>query len=179
MNNEQIALDLAGIGAFELEFWHWWAIALILVVIEALTPIGIFAGMTIAATITGAVALSDPDMSWQTEVGIFVAQSVVYSFIWHKVVRRFGALSSGESTAKAKEKLGLEFTLVRPIKNGFGEAIIDDAHWELKGPDLIAGTKVRVIDVDGSILAVLPLPPDMKNSTEPHDMLAKTPEDSH
>jgi membrane protein implicated in regulation of membrane protease activity len=39
--------------------------------------------------------------------------------------------------------------LAEPIVNGQGRVRIDDTNWRLTGPDLPAGTRVKVIGTDG------------------------------
>jgi len=141
----------------QFEFWHWWALGLVLVVIEGMVPAGVFASMAIASGIVGAIFLIDPETSWQMQLGVFASITLVLTLIFSKIIaRRKAALTeSGEFTAH--EMKGKEFELERPIQTGFGDMEIDGFHWSLKGPDAAAGTKVRVIGVDGHMLVVVPV----------------------
>ena len=38
--------------------------------------------------------------------------------------------------------------------NGVGKVVVDDSTWRVKGPDLPAGTHVRVVGVDGVVFVV-------------------------
>ncbi len=40
------------------------------------------------------------------------------------------------------------------IVNGVGKVEVDDSTWRVKGPDLPAGTRVRVTGVDGVIFVI-------------------------
>ncbi len=151
-------MDFSGIQWFELEFWHWWAIALMLVVAEALSPSGIFGGMAVAAALLGAIFLANPEMHWKVQLGLFGLLTLILSGGWYFMQRK----ASGTARAtrqKAKGYIGRELVLSQPIQNGFSELEIDGICWELKGPTLKAGTKVRVVAVDGDILVVRPLQP--------------------
>ena len=44
--------------------------------------------------------------------------------------------------------------LDQPIENGFGKVTVDDSTWKIKGADLPAGSKVRVVGADNTILNV-------------------------
>jgi membrane protein implicated in regulation of membrane protease activity len=44
--------------------------------------------------------------------------------------------------------------LERAIVNGHGRVQIADAYWDVVGPDLPAGTPVRVLSADGMTLRV-------------------------
>jgi membrane protein implicated in regulation of membrane protease activity len=46
------------------------------------------------------------------------------------------------------------FTLTEPIVNGVGKLRVDDSQWRISGPDVAAGTQVRVVAVDGTTLQV-------------------------
>jgi membrane protein implicated in regulation of membrane protease activity len=50
--------------------------------------------------------------------------------------------------------VGRTFTLEHPIVNGVGKVVVDDSTWRVKGPDLPAGSKVRVADIDSVIFVV-------------------------
>ena len=47
-----------------------------------------------------------------------------------------------------------EFTLAAPLSEGAGNLSIDDTIWRITGPDMPAGTKVRVEAIDGARLVV-------------------------
>lgn len=50
--------------------------------------------------------------------------------------------------------IGKILTLQDPLKNGHGRAKIGDSHWTLTGPDLPAGSKVKVVEVSGNSLVI-------------------------
>ncbi|MDN3720837.1 NfeD family protein [Roseibium salinum] len=52
--------------------------------------------------------------------------------------------------------VGREFTLTTPLREGAGNLSVDDTIWRITGPDLPAGTKVRVEAVEGARLVVAP-----------------------
>ena len=152
-------MDLSGMQYFELLFWHWWALGLVLVVMEALTPSGIFAGMAVSAGATGAVSLANEELAWEPQVAIFAVITVLITFAWRKILGVSASEGEEFSTrAKAKKLVGTEFELTLPLQNGFGEALVDGINWELKGPDSKKGSRVRIIGIDGNILVVYPLP---------------------
>ena len=53
--------------------------------------------------------------------------------------------------------VGRSFTLKEPIVDGRGKLAIEDTVWEIEGPDLAAGTRVKVTAVSGMSLIVEPL----------------------
>ena len=46
------------------------------------------------------------------------------------------------------------FHLTEPIVDGRGRMKVADTMWRVAGPDLPAGTKVRVVAVEGTVLRV-------------------------
>jgi membrane protein implicated in regulation of membrane protease activity len=46
------------------------------------------------------------------------------------------------------------FTLEKPIVDGAGTIRIEDTIWRVRGPDLPAGSRVKIASADGANLAV-------------------------
>ena len=58
-----------------------------------------------------------------------------------------------------KDFVGKEYTLWKPIAGGQGTLRIAGTDWVLKGSDVAAGSRVRVVGVDGEALRVEPASP--------------------
>lgn len=148
-----------------LEFWHWWALALIFVVVEAIMPSGVFMSMALAGGAMGALFLMYPDITWQAQLGGFAAFTMALSYPMTYLYRR--KLGSHNSVRSAAAHLmGEEIELTMPIQNGFGEIDIDGTIWGLKGPEIKKGSRVRIIGIDGDMLVVRPLPPKREEAPE-------------
>ncbi len=52
--------------------------------------------------------------------------------------------------------VGRSFTLKQPIADGRGKLTIEDTVWDIEGPDLPAGSKVKVTGVKDMSLLVAP-----------------------
>lgn len=141
-----------------LEFWHWWVLALVFVVIEALAPSGVFTAMALAGGIIGGMILYFPEMTWQAQLGGFAAFLMVLSYPMTALYRR-KINNKGSVYEAASKVVGKEIELTMPIQNGFGEIDIDGSIWGLKGPDVKKGEKVRVVGLDGDMLVVVPIKP--------------------
>ena len=50
--------------------------------------------------------------------------------------------------------VGRVFTLEKPIIDGAGTVRIDDTVWRVAGPDAPAGSRVKIVQVDGANLTV-------------------------
>jgi len=138
-----------------LDFWSWWILALLLFVLELSAPGVVFLFIAVAAAITGVVAWILPDLGWQISFVIFALLSVVSVVVGRKVWRP-GKVKTEDPTLnrRADQYVGKTFTLDTAVENGRGRLNVGDSSWLAKGPDLPAGTKVRVAAVDGSILEV-------------------------
>ena len=138
-----------------LEFWHWWVLALIFVVVEALMVSGVFAAFAIAGLITGIASNMYPALEWQAQLGIFATTTIIFQFLVRLFFsKKLDEAAGDELTSSAM--IGKELILKSPIQNGFGEIEIDGVNWAIKGPDQKKGTLVKVIGVDGNFLAVYP-----------------------
>ncbi len=143
----------------QLLHWHWWVLGLVMVVIEAMIPSGLWAAMAVAAVLVGAAAWIIEGLSWQFQLGLFSSLLLIFMFIITKIKKRIpaGNLDGSADSAKAKAYIGKDIILTGAIQNGFGEVEMDDIWWSIKGPDLKKGTKVRVIGTDAGMLSVLPI----------------------
>jgi len=141
---------------FVLEFWHWWALALIFVVIEALILSGVFVAFAIAGLVTGMAFYYYPELDWRLQLVIFATVTVITLFIIRALFSDW-LNENAKSHSSSSEMIGKDLVLKQPIQNGFGEIEIDGKNWALKGPNLKAGTEVRVIGVDSYFLKVHPL----------------------
>jgi len=137
--------------------WSWWIFALALFIVELIAPGVFFLWFGIAATITGAVVWALPTMGWEVDFGIFAVVGVASALLGRRYWRP-GKIESADPTLNRRgdQYLGQVFTLETAIENGRGRMKVGDGGWLVEGPDLPAGTKVRVIHVDGARLVVEP-----------------------
>lgn len=139
----------------QLEFWHWWVLAAVLIALEVLAPSTVLLWPGIAAAIVGVVLLISPDIGWQAQVLLFAVLSVVSLGLWLGVLRsRFVDSTESKLNRRGAEYIGREYVLTEPIVAGAGSLNIDDTKWRVAGEDLDAGIRVRVVEMDGAVLKV-------------------------
>ncbi|MDH5694240.1 MAG: NfeD family protein [Gammaproteobacteria bacterium] len=151
-----------------MEQWHWWVLALCLVVLEGMFPWGLFTGAAVAAGILGGLLAAEIVFPITTQLGMFAGITTLVSGPLYFVLRK-NKEQTEKGALKAKKYVGQVFNLTVPVQNGFGEVEIDGHHWELKGPDMKIGTRVKVVGVDANMLVVLPInsrPTDPSRVTE-------------
>ena len=139
----------------DIVFWHWWILAGILLILELSSPVFFFLWLGFAAAAVGLLLWVVPEMPLATQLTLFAILSVVAVVAW----RRYREKHPPESDQPLLNQRGMQyidrlFTLEHPIVNGVGKVEVDDSTWRVKGPDLPAGTRVRVTGLDGVVFVV-------------------------
>ena len=139
-------------------FWHWLIVAAVFAVIEVAVPAMVCIWFAVAALGTAAVAWLAPGLAWEHQALIFAALAVAGVAIGRMVFARIRVQSGGSRlNRRAEGYIGRTFTLERPIVDGRGRLRVDDTMWLVEGPDLPAGTRVRVTSVNSTLLRVAQL----------------------
>ncbi|WP_448130639.1 NfeD family protein [Stenotrophomonas rhizophila] len=133
----------------------WGALALVLFAAEALAPgaFMLWIGIGAAAVFVLVAVFADIPLLWQ------VVAFVVLSVVSIQCYRRWGRSHDRQSdqpllNRRAEQLIGRMVVLDQAIVAGKGRAKIDDAFWVVAGPDLPAGSPVRVVAVEGMTLKV-------------------------
>ena len=135
----------------------WAAVALLLFAAEAMAPGAFMLWLGFAAVVVFVGVLLVPGIPLLLQVGAFV----LLSFVSIQVYRRWFRGREPQSDRPALNRrtaalIGQVVTLQEAIVNGSGRVQIADAYWTVNGPDLPAGTSVRVIGADAMNLQVEP-----------------------
>ncbi len=139
-----------------LDQYGWWTAGLVLLIAEMLVP-GIFLmWFGLAALLTGIVDVIVPDLDWRWQAIVFSALSVALVFGIRPLVGRSLEHESDrpDLNRRLHSLIGQSARLVKPIENGHGEVRIGDTVWRVTGPDLPAGTRVRVTAVNERAMAL-------------------------
>lgn len=138
-----------------VDHWSWWILALALLVLEAFAPGTFFLWMGIAAGVVGVLLLVMPAMGWEYQIVVFAALSVASIIIWRQYFRRHPVATDQPAlNRRGQQYVGRSFTLDEPVVNGLGKIRVDDTTWKIEGEDCAAGTRIRVVGVDGVLLKV-------------------------
>lgn len=143
----------------EIQFWHWWILAVVLMIAEVFAPGAFMLWLGIAAAIVGVVGLVLPDLTWKFEAILFAVLSVISIIVWWNYARKRPRKNQDEPTLNRRgaQYVGRVFTLEEPIVNGIGRIRVDDTTWKIAGVDMAAGTRVKVAGVDNTVLNVAPV----------------------
>lgn len=134
--------------------WLWFAIAVVLFVLETIVPGVHFLWFGLAAGLTGVIGLAAP-IAWQWQLIVFSLLAFVTVFL----VRRSGFGNNAKSDEPALNVRGAQYigrmvVVEEAIRNGRGKVRVGDTIWAAEGEDASAGTKVEVTGVNGTVLVV-------------------------
>lgn len=138
------------------EFWVWLGLGICLIALEAVVPGTFLLWPGIAAVLTGLLSYMVPDWGWQDHALVFAGLTVAAAvagrrfYGWLRTVPDDGILLN----QRGRSLIGEVHTLETPILDGVGRLRIGDSTWKIRGPELPAGTRVRVTAVDGIVLQV-------------------------
>lgn len=138
----------------ELGAWNWLIGGLILLGLEIIAPGAFLMWLGIAALIVGGLSLLI-GVPWQAQAIVFAVLAVVLVLLSRRFMAgRAKPHDHPHLNERAARLVGKTFPLVDPIRQGHGRIRVDDSTWAVSGPDLPAGTLVRVTGHDGVRLRV-------------------------
>ncbi len=142
------------ISAFvnEAPAWAWLVLGILLCAGETLAPGMFLLWIGLAAILTGLVLFIVPlGLAWSLIV--FGIAAVVCVAVGRKF---YGSVERGTDrpflNRRAEALIGKTFILDEPIRDGFGRIRVNDSIWRVRGPNLPAGTQVRVDGLEDGVL---------------------------
>ena len=138
--------------------WAWWILGIVLLVAEIAVPGNILVWVGVAGLATGLLSNIFWETSWwvwEVQWLIFAALAALSLWLGRSWLNR-SRNQSDEPTLNQRgaSLIGRTADLIEPIHNGRGRVKIGDTIWMVRGPDLPAGSRVRVVASDGSDLKV-------------------------
>lgn len=141
----------------ELGPWSWWVLGLVLLAAEVLVPGVFLVWIGLAALITGVLSLLLWDAAfwiWQVQLIVFALLSMIAVMIGRRIAATSEESDEPLLNKRAEGLVGRTAVLEQPIAEGHGRVRLDDTTWAVEGPDLPAGTRVRIIASTGRHLTV-------------------------
>jgi inner membrane protein len=142
---------------FELGPWNWMVLGLVLLGLEIVVPGVYLLWIGVAALLTGALTIQLWHwdlMTWQIQALVFIALSLLTVWGGRRI---FGGAEHSDQpllNRRREQLIGLTAVLDEPIREGNGRIRLGDTLWRVKGPDLPAGSRVRVTGVEDTRLVV-------------------------
>ena len=136
------------------DHWGWLVFAALLGMGEVIIPGVFLIWVALAAAVTGLIALAFP-VSVPVQLLLFALFCLVS--VWGG--RRWYAANPVPSqdpllNERTARLVGELVTVVEPIEGGRGRVKVGDSIWSCRGPDTPAGTRVRVVGAEASVLTV-------------------------
>ncbi|WP_297835007.1 NfeD family protein [Thermomonas sp.] len=140
------------------DVFAWAAVALLLFAAEAMAPGAFMLWLGLAAAAVFAIVLLVPGIPLLVQVGVFVVLSFVSIQVYQRWFRKRERPSDQPALNRRTAALiGRVVALDRAIVDGRGRVQIADAFWDVTGPELPAGTQVRIVGGDAMTLTVEPV----------------------
>jgi len=138
-----------------VEYWHWLVLGVLLALLEIFSPGVFMLWIGIGAAVTGLLLLLIPDLPWQVQLVAFALFSIG-AIVAARVFLTTHPLESDQPALnrRGEQYIGRVFTLDQAVVNGEGKIRVDDSTWKVHGKDCPAGTRVKVVGVDGVVLQV-------------------------
>ncbi len=142
----------------ELGPWNWMILGFALLALEIVIPGVFLLWIGVAAIVTGALSLALWEVGfwvWQTQVLVFLALSLLSAIVGKRIMTGTGGDTDEPLlNRRGEQMIGRTATLEEAISEGYGRIRIGDTLWRVKGSDVPAGNRVRVIAVEGGDLVV-------------------------
>lgn len=134
----------------------WLAVGFLLLTAEMFVPGVFMVWFGLAALITGVTLWLFPGLPWPLQAVLFAVLSGVFVLLYWRLRARYHTEASDQPmlNRRGAQLVGQIYALHTPIENGRGKLKVGDALWSARGPDLAAGTRVRIVAVSDLTLEV-------------------------
>lgn len=138
-----------------LDVFAWTVAALLLFALEVMVPGAFMLWLAFAASAMLVIVWLMPGLSFLLQAVLFVVLGFASIMAYRKWYRGNEVVSDKPALNRRTAQLvGRVVSLERAIERGTGRVQIADAYWTVTGPELPAGSSVRVIGADGMTLVV-------------------------
>lgn len=138
--------------------WSWWILGVVLLCAELAAPGVFLIWIGAAAIVVGVLSLALWDTtfwSWHVQLLLFALLSGAFALAGRRFyASRNQATDEPNLNRRGESLIGRTATLHEPISEGRGRIRLDDTWWTVMGPDLPAGTQVKVVAASGRDLRV-------------------------
>lgn len=136
-----------------LNQWHWFGLAMILLVAEILGAAGYLLWTAISSILIGLILIVFPDIEWQTQLVLFSLLTLLVLYVWWRhLQKRIDTSDQPLLNQRGEQFVGRMTELVEPLVHGRGTVKINDSRWQVTGPDLPKGRLVKIVEAVDSLL---------------------------
>ena len=138
-----------------LSYWNWLALGTVLLILEVFGAGGYLLWIGLAAASVGVITFAFPALPWTLQFILFGVLSVLTAVLWWRRQRTAAKPSDQPGlNSRGSELLGRRVVLHEAILDGRGKIKAGDSLWLVTGPELPAGSTVKVTGQDGVVLKV-------------------------
>lgn len=133
--------------------YHWWILGALLIGLELLIPGVYIIWFGFSALILGVIHFFLP-LTFTLQILLFAILSLIMALVGIRFYRKGQKdIHSGTlNLARGSEYIGETFQLEKAVTNGVGQLPIGDSVWIIKGPDLPAGSRIKITHIEGNSL---------------------------
>lgn len=133
--------------------WIWLIGGLVICFAEMLLPGAFLLWVGLAAMATGLFLLALPNaLGVEGLLLLFAALALLFSFAGRAVYGSMTKTTKPEFLGqRAQGLIGRSFLLETAIVNGEGRIKVQDSVWNVRGPDMALGERVKVISVENGV----------------------------
>jgi len=142
-------------GFANLGGWSWAILGLLLIGGEMLAPGVFLIWLGLAALLAGLV-VGLAGIGWQAAMLVFAALAVACVIAGRLLTRNKGEEPDAATglNDRGRQLIGKVFKLEATMTGGEGRIRVGDSSWRIIGPELLAGSEVKVVRVEGATLVV-------------------------
>ncbi|MEZ2128330.1 MULTISPECIES: NfeD family protein [unclassified Sinorhizobium] len=143
----------------ELGPWSWWVLGFVLLAAEMIVPGFFLVWIGLAALVVGILSLllwASSFWVWEVQLLIFALLAIAVTLLGRRFTMSHAETDEPFLNQRTESLVGRTSTLQEPIREGRGRIRLDDTYWPVMGPDLPAGTRVKVVTGKSGILSVEP-----------------------
>ncbi|WID94257.1 NfeD family protein [Bosea vestrisii] len=135
--------------------WAWVVLGLVLIGSEMLAPGVFLLWFGLAALLTG-IVVGLAGIAWQSALLVFAVLAVASVLAGRAITRRRDQEPDAASglNDRGRQLVGKVFKLEATMAGGEGRIRVGDSSWRVTGPELLAGTEIRIVRVEGATLVV-------------------------
>lgn len=132
-----------------LEYWHWWILALALVIFEVMGAAGFLLGTIAAALVTGVIALAT-SLGWEVQLTIFAVLAVLLTVVYYKRFRKFNQTTDNEALNTIELRLlGKYGEVIQQVATGEVKIKVGDTLWTATTDQALnIGDQVSIVSVE-------------------------------
>ena len=139
-----------------LQPWHWFVLAVLLLGLETLGAGGFVIGTALAAFSLWLLGLVGIALDWQMQLVIFSLLAVTYTVGYWKYFRGFNQKTDQPNiNNRAAQLIGRQLTLSEGIAAGESKLSFGDTLWRVRSSEAVsAGGRIEVYDCEDMTLLV-------------------------